>query len=876
MQKRPETWRGGFPNNASPKPRAPHNRGMGARLSNLERARRERELSYQRAVRAVSAPRMLPAQVLVPGGGGYGAIQQDAEGRQRIADATEQLSHFRGQVYTSIRPIAQRIAGQPIRLARIGRVSRKNRAAEPREYPRREVEDLLYRSFGLRPKANEAIQIIDQHPILDRFHSPAPSLPGSIGSALIERTVESLKVCGYGYWWFPVVKGIKEIHYLPPNWLAPVSDDKGLYREWILTQEGGHEDLRLPSSEIAFFMHPDPRNPLRGLGPLEAGARAVLVEEFVQECIKRAFQRGIWPTALVKVNSVPAKDGKLVRGRMTQAQMDVVRQNFMARNASYLNAGAPLFADGKFDIEPWGYKAKDMDFGMNSDKTRERVEQVFGTSPYVVGAAGLGSRAESAEADAHFVFNTVNPTIELMSQVMTILVLPQFDTSGVYVLFIEPARPRDSELQQKSLTDGLTSGAVTINMFLTEALGYPPVPWGDAVILKTGMAIVPVSQLKDGFANNASGGPMPAEVGQPEPAKPTSTDDNSEPDGSESPDQQGEQIAEGEQADKSIRVVHKARGEAFYKSFVDTWLKSHESGEKALTDTLLDFQAQQAETVVRKLQEFSGVESTATLRERVTPRAMAEMLFKPDDWVGNLKDAVRTPLLRAMVSGAVQEIASFGPGATKDSFPADLGFGFDIDLPADVRKGIASALDDTFEEDYWTGIEQTVLDDLEKTFADAFDDGTEFREITKQVEDILHGEGGRNRAANIARTEMTGAMGAGQHEARLWLEEEDVVNGKEWIDTGDTNTRDTHLAAGGQTRKVKEEFDVGGYPAMYPGDRKLPAKERCRCRCSAVSTTVYSERGAVRIVVKSAADHCEVHGPNRLAVRSAWPYERRG
>ncbi len=85
------------------------------------------------------------------------------------------------------------------------------------------------------------------------------------------------------------------------------------------------------------------------------------------------------------------------------------------------------------------------------------------------------------------------------------------------------------------------------------------------------------------------------------------------------------------------------------------------------------------------------------------------------------------------------------------------------------------------------------------------------------------------RALLIARTEthmaantatMTAATATG-----LTLE-------KEWIaNTGQERTRETHIEADGQTRRMTEFFSVGGHSLRYPGDPDGPAKEIINCRC---------------------------------------------
>lgn len=54
-----------------------------------------------------------------------------------------------------------------------------------------------------------------------------------------------------------------------------------------------------------------------------------------------------------------------------------------------------------------------------------------------------------------------------------------------------------------------------------------------------------------------------------------------------------------------------------------------------------------------------------------------------------------------------------------------------------------------------------------------------------------------------------------------------------WFATGDSRTREEHLAAHGQVVAVGEPFIVGGEEARFPGDPRLSAWNRINCRCTA-------------------------------------------
>lgn len=106
---------------------------------------------------------------------------------------------------------------------------------------------------------------------------------------------------------------------------------------------------------------------------------------------------------------------------------------------------------------------------------------------------------------------------------------------------------------------------------------------------------------------------------------------------------------------------------------------------------------------------------------------------------------------------------------------------------------------------------------------------------------------GRVRAEAIVRTEvMAASNAAASWGAEAAAEEFDLELEKEWIATADGRTRDTHRALDGERVGLGEDFDVGGHPAAYPGDARLPAKERVRCRCAVAHRPKKPAKGASR------------------------------
>jgi hypothetical protein len=121
--------------------------------------------------------------------------------------------------------------------------------------------------------------------------------------------------------------------------------------------------------------------------------------------------------------------------------------------------------------------------------------------------------------------------------------------------------------------------------------------------------------------------------------------------------------------------------------------------------------------------------------------------------------------------------------------------------------------------------------------------GAPLRETAERIEATLLDGGAevwKNRGITVARTETLSAYNGGTDQAMKALAEEFGLElEKLWLASMDARTRDTHFALDGQRVPADGVFNVGGFPALLPGDEQLPPGERINCRC----TVLYVEPG---------------------------------
>ncbi len=228
---------------------------------------------------------------------------------------------------------------------------------------------------------------------------------------------------------------------------------------------------------------------------------------------------------------------------------------------------------------------------------------------------------------------------------------------------------------------------------------------------------------------------------------------------------------------------------------------------------------------------------------------MVRHSFGDRDWTGEMLEAVAEPLRLSIVAGAMVEwntfaefydvyadAAAIAALSKAENAPPSLN----VDLPPDVLEGIRKQLQATLAMDYWSKVNETTRHALHASIFAGLENGETPAQLKARVRDVFGPDVTRSRAANIARTEVTGAQSAGQQAARDKLEEDGVVSAKEWFATMDIRTRNQHYAMDGKRVKPKADFVMpNGERCSYPGDRRLSGANRCHCRCHAASVPAW-------------------------------------
>lgn len=216
--------------------------------------------------------------------------------------------------------------------------------------------------------------------------------------------------------------------------------------------------------------------------------------------------------------------------------------------------------------------------------------------------------------------------------------------------------------------------------------------------------------------------------------------------------------------------------------------------------------------------------------------ARGRQAFQPRRWDKALLAVVKPHLQAALESGANAELSLHLRRCPRERFLRWYARYLVLpraQLPRDVRQGLQAFLNGLLARPYWRDLNNTTRKRIVSAIRSGLAAGEGPRQVAGRIRQHVGGD--RRRALLIARTEITGALNAGQDVARQKLGQMGAINTKEWLALDDAATRPDHTAASGQRVPYDGLFDVGGEEARYPGDPDLSAAQRCRCRCTCLS-----------------------------------------
>lgn len=409
---------------------------------------------------AAKAPRSATLTDYMGGTGGAG--------RSPKWDDQDTRRHHVEWVYSAVRAISHRIAGQSIKVGR-----RASTAAPPRGA----------KAASGSPTAGGRVKELPAHPLLEMLAHPNPY---TVPFSLVALTVASLEVAGTAFWWIDRESDdATRVWYLPSGWMRDDPEAPLPLTRWFCRPEASGEEFRLDHTEVIRFALPDPANPLQPLSPLKALIRSAVADREIQASQLAAFRNDGRPGLVVRVgrnsegSPIGATDDAPVLTRQQRKQLaELIKQS----TSGAINAGEPLILDGFIkEVDRVTNLPSEMAFQESALLTRDRILAGFGVPKVCIGMTDDANRASAVVSDETFCFATCGPLCRLIGDHLTGWFRRFFEDESL-VVWVDPPRPRDPDGRRADLQQLVGAGSITVDELRAEH-GLDPLPGGAGTAL---------------------------------------------------------------------------------------------------------------------------------------------------------------------------------------------------------------------------------------------------------------------------------------------------------------------------------------------------------------------------------------------------------
>lgn len=425
------------------------------------------------------------------------------------------LNHYRGEIFAAIRCITQRIAGQPIHVARVVRAkgggkgfsspapgSRRLNIHEMAALPgwvRNKLRLPHHKDFGDRVRAIKSahsdavrVDILEYHPLLELLSSPNPRF---FQHTLLEASVVSLETCGDCFWWLDDSRNPRkkfDLWPLPGDWVQEEQQNVLLDKGYLIVPpHASAPEKKVRPDRMVYFYYPDPSNPFSPYSPMRAALQAVQIDESIMASQRAGFDNGLFPYLMFIMGDVidPTGEnlGPLQLERWQLNEFDArIRQLYQGtqKHGKYL-VGDRFIKDAKF----LSHKPHEMDWRESGEYNRDRIWRIMGVPRVIAGDIQDANRATALVADESFTQNTVNPKITMMSAVINDRLLPLFSKEEDIICWIEESVSTDRDAQLKEIELLLANRGIELDEVRAD-MGRPALPNNmGKVVVSTAMQV---------------------------------------------------------------------------------------------------------------------------------------------------------------------------------------------------------------------------------------------------------------------------------------------------------------------------------------------------------------------------------------------------
>lgn len=308
-----------------------------------------------------------------------------------------------------------------------------------------EVASIEFELFRVRLVGGEFIyDPIPQNPLLDaldRFNEFTDSSSGFY-------TTEAHRLLAGDCFWYVDGKGanIKGIYILQPDKVKLEFGEIGKgqrmidHYEFQDTIDGEPVEETYMPEEILHHKVPNPKNPYRGLGKVEAAADAIDTDTYAIEANKQLFKRGLISNFVLTTAN-----------KLTDEQLKQLHAEFKSTFQGVENAfKVPIFGS---DLKPTTVQStnRETQFLEQQAWLRDKITSIWGNNKAAIGITDDVNRANAEESILLWKRSTVRNEMKAITDTINEFLVPRFGTN-LLLGFKDPVPEDETEKIDKATT----------------------------------------------------------------------------------------------------------------------------------------------------------------------------------------------------------------------------------------------------------------------------------------------------------------------------------------------------------------------------------------------------------------------------------------
>lgn len=346
-------------------------------------------------------------------------------------------------------------------------------------------------SWDLYVERGNQKQQVTRHAALDILRKPNPWMPWQ---EFCEVTQQHIDLTGES-WWIIVYHDRAptvplELWPVRPDRMTPIPDPDEFLTGYEYTSPNGQK-IPLKTNEVIQIRMPNPMDPYRGLGPVQAMLVDLDSAKYTAEWNRNFFKNSAEPGGIIKVDT-----------RLSDTEYDEMRDRWSEQHKGVANAHRVAileraeWVDRKFTM-------RDMQFAELRKLTRDQVLEGFGFPKVMLGATDGVNMANAVTAEYMFAKWLVKTRLDRIKGAIDNELLPLFGptTAGMSYDYVSPV-PEDTEVENAKLKTRVECFVLLVNSGVdpdnaSEVVGLPK------VVMRQAKALVPATPLPDDVpANN--------------------------------------------------------------------------------------------------------------------------------------------------------------------------------------------------------------------------------------------------------------------------------------------------------------------------------------------------------------------------------------